>query len=159
MTTTADQAIRAQLVKSLRGGNAFETFDEIVRQVPENKRFAAPEGKGKSAWQIIEHMRFTLDDLNEFIDNADGSYEEKEWPAGYWRESTNPADWERSLKGFHAAQRRMEELILSPERDLTAVFPWGSGQTLLHEAILAIEHTAYHLGELVELTVVLTTPS
>jgi len=155
MNKTADQAIRAQLVKSLRGGNAFETFDEIIRQVPEGKRFEAV-GEGRSAWQIVDHMRFTLEDLNEFIDNADGSYEEKEWPADYWRESTEPEDWERSIRGFHAALRKMEELVLDPERDLTATFPWGTGQTLLHEAILAIEHTAYHLGELVELTVVLT---
>jgi len=155
MIKNTDQAVRAQLVKTLRGGNAFETFDVIVREIPMSARFVTPEGKGRSAWQIIDHMRFTLEDLVSFTDNAEGSYQEKEWPSDYWPKSEspeNPDEWDRSIQGFHKAQSRMEKLILDERRDLTAPLPWGEGQTLLHEALLAIEHAAYHLGELVQLT-------
>ncbi len=33
--------------------------------------------------------------------------------------------------------------------DLTAPLPHGNGQTLLRELLLVLDHTAYHLGELV----------
>jgi len=157
MLKNNDQAIRSQLVKSLRGGNAFETFDQIIGQIPVDARFEAPDGKGRSAWQIVEHMRRTLEDLIGFIDNADGSYKELNWPEDYWPKDAVPEDsgeWERSIDGFHLAQRRMEQLMLDETRELSEPFPWGEGQTLLHEALLALEHTAYHLGELVELTVI-----
>jgi len=29
--------------------------------------------------------------------------------------------------------------------------PWGSGQTVLREALLVADHNAYHLGQLVDL--------
>jgi hypothetical protein len=35
--------------------------------------------------------------------------------------------------------------------DLTAPIPHGNGQTYLREIILAADHTAYHVGELVVL--------
>lgn len=154
-----DKAIRSQLVKTLRGGQAFETFDEIVNQIPVDARFVVPENRGRSAWEIVEHMRVSLVDLAEFIDNADGSYKELAWPEEYWPKmdsAPNPGDWDRSIDGFRVARGRIEGLVLDEDRELTASFPWGEGQTLLHEVLLAIEHTAYHLGELVELTAVLS---
>lgn len=153
-----DSGIRAQLVKTLRGGNAFETFDEIIGEVPVAKRFVRVEGKGRSAWEILEHMRLSLEDLCDFADNAHGSYQEKEWPEGYWPHGPAPSgseSWNASAEGYRAALRRMEGLILDLNRDLTAKLPWGDGQTLLHEALLAIEHGAYHCGELVEIAAAL----
>lgn len=147
--------MRRQLVKTLQGGDAFDTFEDIVVEIPENSRFEPPNGKGRSAWQILVHMTLSLVDLAEFIDNGDGSYVEKEWPEGYWPEPKTDGrqeDWDRAVADVLSARKRVELLIEDEERDLDARFPWGDGQTLLHEALLAIEHSAYHLGELVEIS-------
>jgi hypothetical protein len=43
----------------------------------------------------------------------------------------------------------MRVLVADPSSDLFARIPWGDGQTLLREALLAADHNAYHIGELV----------
>jgi hypothetical protein len=147
--------IREQLVKSLRGGQAFDPLETILDQVPAGRRFQVPAGAERSAWQILDHMRRALEDLVAFSDNALGTSQEPDWPDDYWAPDADPGDpslWDRTRNDLLAARIRMEELILDPKRDLTEQFPWGEGQTLLHEAILAIEHNAHHAGQLVELT-------
>jgi hypothetical protein len=49
--------------------------------------------------------------------------------------------------GEHMAALR--ELLMDTKRDLLAPLPHGSGQTLLREVLLAGDHNAYHLGQLV----------
>ena len=43
----------------------------------------------------------------------------------------------------------MQELVADTKLDLLAKIPHGTGQTLLREALLVADHTAYHLGQLV----------
>jgi uncharacterized damage-inducible protein DinB len=45
----------------------------------------------------------------------------------------------------------MQELVANEKTDLYARIPWGSGQTVLREALLVADHNAYHLGQLVAL--------
>jgi hypothetical protein len=40
-------------------------------------------------------------------------------------------------------------LVLNARRDLLAPVPAGTGQTLLREIVLAADHAAYHVGQLV----------
>jgi hypothetical protein len=40
-------------------------------------------------------------------------------------------------------------MVADPTRSLRRRFPWGTGQTLLREALLLADHNAYHLGQLV----------
>jgi uncharacterized damage-inducible protein DinB len=49
---------------------------------------------------------------------------------------------ERDLKA-------MERLVLDPKTDLFTKIPHGTGQTILREALLVADHTAYHVGQLV----------
>jgi hypothetical protein len=44
-----------------------------------------------------------------------------------------------------------EKLIGDPETNLYATIPWGTGQTILREVLLAGQHTSYHLGQIVSL--------
>jgi hypothetical protein len=39
--------------------------------------------------------------------------------------------------------------VISPATDLFALLPHGQGQTVLREALLVVDHNAYHLGQLV----------
>ena len=43
------------------------------------------------------------------------------------------------------------DLVGEPKNDLFAPIPHGKGQTLLREALLIIDHTSYHVGQLVDL--------
>lgn len=144
------------MVDALNGGEAYETFQQIVGEIPAAQRFSVPAGAERSAWQIVEHMRITLEDLAGYVDNENGTYVARKWPEEYWPKATAPeqeSGWNEAVAGFLAARWRLQGLILDPNRDLLRPFSWSEdGHTLLREAILAIDHTAYHLGELVELT-------
>jgi hypothetical protein len=75
-----------------------------------------------------------------------------EWPAEYWPKTETPPDgaaWDQSVELFRQDLKALEELISDPKTDLTARIPHGTGQTYLREALLAADHNAYHLGQLV----------
>jgi hypothetical protein len=44
----------------------------------------------------------------------------------------------------------MQDLVANPKTDLHAPIPWGEGQTILREALLAADHNAYHVAQLVD---------
>jgi hypothetical protein len=144
--------LRAHLLELLRGGHAHVSFDDATRDLPAKLRGRVPRGSPYSAWQLIEHMRLTQEDILRFSRNNDGTYESPEWPEGYWPSAAAAADddgWDSSLRAFRADRQAMEALVLDPAQDLFTPFPWGEGQTLLREAMLVADHTAYHLGQLV----------
>jgi hypothetical protein len=41
------------------------------------------------------------------------------------------------------------DLVRNESTDLFATIPHGTGQTILREALLAADHNAYHLGQLI----------
>jgi hypothetical protein len=49
----------------------------------------------------------------------------------------------------------LQELSKDPKIDLESRIPHGSGQTYLRELLLAADHAAYHIGQLVVLRRVL----
>lgn len=144
----ANDPLRKHLADALKGGQAFDKFEEVVQGFAPTDRGRVPAGAERSAWQVIEHMRLSVIDLVEFSDNENGSYKEKAWPEGYWPKEPL-GDWDRTVKGYLDGRAKMVHLL--KEGDLYKPFPWGDGQTLLREALLAISHEAYHVGELVEL--------
>jgi len=151
MAPTPDP-LRAHLLELLRGGHGHLTFDDAVRDLPPDLRGKAPRGSPYTAWQLVEHMRIAQEDILRFSRNTDGAYEALEWPDGYWPKTKGPRDdtaWEASLSGFRADRKAMEALVGDPAQDLFLPFPWGDGQTLVREAMLVADHTAYHLGQLV----------
>jgi hypothetical protein len=145
-----DKSLRRNLIALLKGGLAFDTPEEVIKEFKPSERGVIPPGAEHSAWQILDHMVQSLVDIVEFSDNAEGKYREKEWPAGYWSKKAL-GDWAKSVKDLKAARKRMGALIKDPKRNLHEEFPWGDGQTLLRETLVAAEHLAYHIGELVEL--------
>jgi hypothetical protein len=145
-------ALRTHLLDLLHGGHAHATFDDAVRDLPAKLRGKVPRGLPYSAWQLVEHMRLTQEDILLFSKNRDGSYQSPEWPDGYWPSGEAPLDdedWEKSIAGFRADRVAFEALVADPAQDLFAPFPWGEGQTLLREGLLIADHTSYHLGQLI----------
>ncbi len=143
-----------QLLALLRGGQAHATFDHAVKDFPAAHYGTVPENLPYSAWQILEHLRFTQKDILDFSAPPTGGYHAHQWPDDYWPRSPTPPSpdaWQHAIASFHADQKKFEALLLKPNVDLYKPFLWGDGQNLLRETLLIADHNAYHLGELVVL--------
>jgi hypothetical protein len=147
------KALRKELKALLDGGQAHATFEAAVKDFPVKLRGVVPEGLPYSGWQILEHLRLAQRDILEFSSNADGSYKEKKWPEEYWPKSAEPESegaWEHSIAQIREDRVAFEKLLeASDDAELVMPFAWGTGQTLLREALLVADHDAYHVGELV----------
>lgn len=145
-----DAPLREHLLSLLRGGNAHLDFDTAVADLPPALRGAKPPGQPFTPWRLVEHMRITQWDILEFIRSAE--HISPPFPSGYWPEGDAPPDaaaWDRSLEAFRADREALEQLVADPATDLFARIPHGTGQTILREALVVADHTAYHLGQLV----------
>jgi uncharacterized damage-inducible protein DinB len=150
MAKTEDRALREQLVKFLSGGEAHAEFKDVLNDFPVAARGAVPKGAGHSAWQELEHIRIALHDLLDFSTNP--HYVAMKWPDDYWPKEPAPkndAAWDASVRAVKKDIADFVKLVGDPESNLYATFPWGDGQTLLREVLIAGQHTSYHLGQIV----------
>jgi uncharacterized damage-inducible protein DinB len=150
MAKTEDRALREQLVKFLSGGEAHAEFKDVLNDFPVAARGAVPKGAEHSAWQELEHIRIALHDLLDFSTNP--NYVAMKWPDDYWPKEAAPkndAAWEASVRAVKKDIADFEKLVGDPESNLYATIPWGEGQTLLREVLIAGQHTSYHLGQIV----------
>lgn len=147
---TLSTALRAHLLEFLRGGSAHVDPRTALAGIAERHYTAKPNGLPHTPWQLLEHLRFTLHDLLEFCTDPD--YSAPTWPDDYWPNQEKPVDkraWAESVEAFFADLRAFEAIVENPTTDLLAPIPWGQGQTILREVLLVIDHTSYHLGQLV----------
>jgi hypothetical protein len=145
-----DSALRAHLLELLRFGHAHLTPDECFKGLSFELWGQRPTGAPHTPWQLLEHLRITQWDILDFSRNP--NYVEIKWPAQYWPEQDAPADHaalKKSLDQFNHDLDEMRQLVRNPKTDLFAKLPWGSGQTILREAMLVADHHAYHLGQFV----------
>lgn len=145
-------ALREHLVRALDWRSAHLGTDEVVGQFGPENYGVKFDPLPYSAWQLVEHMRITQRDILDFC--RDPSYQEPQWPDAYWPTESAPArpsDWETALLSFQSDLADMKRLVADPSIDLFATIPHGDGQTYLREALLVIDHNAYHLGALVVL--------
>jgi hypothetical protein len=145
-----DAPLRQHLLELLHGGHAHADFDTAVRGLPPALRGKRPKGAEHSPWELLEHLRIAQADILEF--SRDAGHQSPAWPSGYWPQTAAPPDakaWDKSVRAFRRDLKAMCDLVQSPSTDLYARIPHGSGQTILREALLAADHNAYHLGQLV----------
>ncbi len=150
----AEESVRKEVVKQLRGGNAHAKFEEATAKLSPELRGKKVAGLPYTVWQLLEHIRIAQRDILDYCRNHDGSYKEMKWPDDYWPKSAEPPSekaWDESIKNFHSDREEFIRLIEDPKSDLTTPFSWGKGQTLLHEAFLIVDHNGYHLGEIIAL--------
>lgn len=148
----ADRVIRKALLEFLRGGNAHADVENAVEDFPPALYGEKPAGAPHTAWQLLEHIRITLDDLLDFCTNPE--YRERKWPDTYWPKGDAPEsaeDWKESVKDLKSGLKKFEKLLEDPAVELYAKIPWGKHQTILREVLLAGDHTSYHVGQLVML--------
>ena len=148
----ASPALRKTLADSLDGGHAHATLHDVTADFPVKLLTTKPDGAPHYAWQLLEHIRIALEDLVDFCRNP--KYKALRWPEDYWPStdaSPGADDWEKSRKAIAAAVAEFRSMLADPAIDLEAKIAWGDGQTILREALLAIDHTSYHTGQLVML--------
>lgn len=145
-----ENALREQVSRALDWGEAHVDRKKAVKGIPAKDQGKRPKGSPHSPWELLEHMRIATWDILEFC--RDAKHKSPDWPSEYWPKKPAPpnaAAWQKSVKALEHDLAEMKELVKDPKTDLLAPIPGGSGQTILREALLIADHTAYHLGQLV----------
>jgi len=145
-----NSAVREHLGRLLTWEDSHVGFDTAIAGIPPSFRGKTPKGAPYSIWQLLEHMRRAQHDILDFCQNP--NYKELHWPDDYWPETAappSPKAWNASVRDFQKDRETFVKLAKDPKVDLTAKIPHGQGQTYLREIILAADHAAYHVGELV----------
>jgi hypothetical protein len=145
-----DHALREQIARCLGWEEAHASFDSAVANLPADARGRAPAGLPYSPWQLLEHLRIAQHDILDFCRNPD--YRELSWPDDYWPAAAAPpsaAAWDESIRQFREDRAALQALARDSAVDLGARIPHGTGQTYLRELLLAADHAAYHVGELI----------
>lgn len=147
---TADP-LRQTLTEVLRGGQAHVGLEAALAGLRPEWRTHRPPGL-HSIWQLTEHIRLTQHDIVRYT--LDASWRSPPWPEGYWPENhsdLSEAAWQATLKGYHRDLQDLLALVQDPQRDLTAELPHRQEHTYLRQILLAADHTAYHIGQIVSL--------
>jgi hypothetical protein len=142
--------LRDHLVELLSAGAAHADFDKAVADFPEKLRGVRPPHSPHTGWRLVEHMRITQADILAF--SRDARHESPKWPEGYWPTGDAPprsGDWDDTIRAFRRDRDALIEMVNDPKADLLVPFPHGRGQTLAREAMLAADHAAYHVGQLI----------
>ncbi len=154
----AENALRDQLIRLLRGGMAHMTFDEAVADFPLEHINRKPPNVPYTPWHLLEHLRLAQRDILEFITNP--HYREPRWPEDYWPPRDKEADaaaWSGTIRAFQEDLQALQALATDPGIDLYAPIAWGEGQIILRELLLVADHNAYHIGEFAILRQVMQT--
>jgi len=142
--------LRKHLVKLLTWHDAHVDFDDAVHGVPPLVQGVRPQSMPYSPWELLEHLRLAQRDILDFC--RDPAYLAPNFPAGYWpgaEAPPTPEAWDQSVAEFRADREALCDLISDPSIDLFSQIPHGDGQTYLREALLAADHTTYHVGEMI----------
>lgn len=142
---------REIVASSLGWEQAHASLESAVQNLPPKLRGQRARGEPHSPWELLEHVRITQRDLLDFCQNE--NYLEKlEWPHDYWPTSPAPPSdeaWQKSIDDCRRDREALARFTTETDLDLTSKIPRGTGQTYLRTILLAVDHTAYHVGQIV----------
>jgi len=141
---------RAIVASSLDWEQAHARLGKAIDGLPAALRGKRPDGTPHSVWELVEHIRLGQFDLLEFCRNP--RYHEPKWPDDYWPGAPTPASetaWTESVAGIRRDREAFEKFITEADVDLTAKIPHGTGQTYLRTILVALDHTSYHVGQII----------
>ena len=142
---------RSIVASSLDWEQAHASLDNAVKGLAPELRGRRPPGIPYSVWELLEHIRLAQHDLLEFCVNPE-YVETLEWPKDYWPSTLAPPNekaWNESLRAIHHDSEAFAKFTADEDRDLTAKIPRGTGQTYLRTILVAVDHAAYHVGQIV----------
>lgn len=143
---------REIVASSLDWEQAHASLDHAIEGLPAELRGKRVKDLPHSAWELLDHIRRTQHDLLSFMTSE--HYEDPKWPDDYWPSSPAPkddAEWNRAIDDIHRDANALAELTRDESRDLTQKIPHGTGQTYLRTVLVAVDHTSYHVGQIVSL--------
>lgn len=135
---------------SLDWEQAHASLQSATKNLSRELRGRRPEHLPHSPWELVEHIRITQHDLLEFCRNS--AYKEMEWPADYWPSAPEPPSekaWSESLASIKRDGKDLAQFAVDHRDSLTEKIPHGTGQTYLRTILVAVDHTSYHVGQLV----------
>jgi hypothetical protein len=141
---------RKIVAKAIDWEEGHASIDAAARGLAQKLRGRRPDNAPHSAWELLDHIRRTQADLVDFMTNK--KYVAPSWPKDYWpppEDVPSARAWTQCLAQFHDDRDTMKRLATRGSIDLTADIPWGDGQTYLRCVLLAIDHTSYHVGQIV----------
>lgn len=142
-----DVELRRHILELLEGKFAHIDLERALRDFPLEYINTRIENSPHTPWELVEHIRLAQLDILDFSVNPE--YREMVFPDDYWPKAAGTeGSWIASVSQILADLEAMRDLVRDEKNDLFAVFPWGSGQTLLREAMLVADHNSYHLGQL-----------
>lgn len=153
-----DTNIRRAVIERLRGSGAHTPLEVALEGLPPEARGVRSPGLAHSAWEILEHLRITQEDILRYA--LDPDWASPAWPQGYWpnaAESPTEARWDASLAAFRSDLAEALALAGDANRDLSASIPHsglladGGKRSYLRQLLLIASHNSYHTGELVAL--------
>ena len=138
-----------ELIFLLQKGNAHVSFNNAIKDIPFEDLGKRAGDLPYSIWQITEHIRITQKDILDF--SANKNYKELDWPADYWPKETAPqneAAWNNSIQEINDDLAAFIKLLETSE-NIYEPFAYGTGQSLLREAMVIADHNSYHTGEII----------
>jgi uncharacterized damage-inducible protein DinB len=142
--------LRDNIVQLLKGGQAFVTFEQALKNVKPELRNKRPSKEIHSIWENLEHMRIAQEDILKYT--IDPKWVSPDWPKDYWPKETDAIknkDWTDSINSFLKDLGEVIKLAENERIDLTSVIPHTKEHTYLREILLVADHNAYHLGQIV----------
>jgi hypothetical protein len=146
------QAMRETLIGLLDGGQAHVTFEDATADLPVDARGKRIAHVPHTPWHLVEHMRLCQKDILEYA--IDPNWQSPPWPTDYWPNEKAPPDnaaWDASIADFLNDLKRLRDLVADAKTDLLSPIPHGldASHTIARQAMLAADHNAYHIGQLI----------
>jgi hypothetical protein len=146
---SSDEA-RVRLVAALEGKGAHLAFEDAVGDFPQRLVNAKPPHVPYTFWHQLEHIRIAQWDMLMYI--KDPKHVSPQWPREYWPaqdSTTDRAGWESTIAAYLSDRRSLIDLVNDPDTDLLAPVAHMENRSILRSVFIVVDHTSYHLGELV----------
>jgi hypothetical protein len=143
---------RLLLKRALAWEDAHVSFETAVEGLTADQAGVRPPGLPHSVWELVEHIRLAQRDILDFCVAA--TYTHGAWPDDYWPPTPQPPSpeaWQASLDAVRSDRDRLAALASDPAVDLSACVPHATSveQTFARELLVAADHAAYHVGQIV----------
>jgi hypothetical protein len=138
------------VASSLDWEQAHANFDKAIADLPPGLRGKRPDNFPHSTWELVFHIDVTQHDLLEFSRNP--HYEEIKWPDEYWPKNPAPANdtaWDDCVARIRRDVAEFKQFAVDNASKLGEKIPHGTGQTYLRTIIVSVDHTAYHVGQII----------
>lgn len=147
MSAAKDQ--KGQLLKHLKGGEAFASLESFIDEIPFEKLGERPYQLPYSFYELFYHVVFAQKDIVDYAISSE--YKAPNWPDDYWPARSAPESmeaWDNLKKEYFDNRVLLEKFLLDPKNELNNPVINSEEHSLFREVLLVIEHTAYHTGQM-----------